>query len=121
MRASQKGAKDVATKQRRAPKGGCIVNGKRYAGGQFLPAHGEAIPLVDALAEELIRRVESTELAPDRDAALALRRVMRGSRAQRDLRVLDRRRRQAVAMLADQGPDVLRPYWRAVLAAMPER
>ena len=106
--------------RRRAPKGGCTCNGRTYKGGQFLPAHGEAIPLVDALRDELIARVEATDLPPDRESALAMRRILRGCATGRDKRIWQRRRRQAVAMLADQGSDALRPYWRAMLAAMPE-
>lgn len=72
------------------------------------------------LAEVLIQQTIAYEMNPDPTAARAVRAVIRGSTARRDLEVLDRRRRQAVAMLADRGPDVLRPYWRGVLAAMPQ-
>jgi len=77
--------------------------------------------ILTALTDQIIQHTLAVEFGPDPEAARAHRAVLRGSTARRDVEVLDRRRRAAVAMLADCGSDVLRPYWRSVLAALPAR
>ena len=118
------------TKRRRAPKGGCTCNGRHYRGGQFLPKAGAielpgrttgAPDLVTALAELAIVHTLAVEFPPDPRAATAQRRVHRGTATGRDARILDRRRRAAIAMLADTGPDPVRPYFRTLLAAFPAK
>jgi hypothetical protein len=65
-----------------------------------------------------INHVLAVEFAPDPGAAGAMRRVHRGIATARDARIVDNGRRQAIARLADRGPDTLRPYWGGLLAAI---
>ena len=73
-----------------------------------------------ALSEAMIHQAEA-DLPPDVGYSVALVRVLR-RRSQptaKDLRTLDRRRRAAVALLADHPDPVVRKHFSGLLAAYP--
>jgi hypothetical protein len=110
--------------RRRAPRGGCYCNGRLYRGGQFLPkrkTESRERKTLDALSEVLIHRVESDDLPPDVGYNQAMRRVLRrrSKPTVKDLAALDRRRRQAMAVLADHPDSIVRQHFAGLLAAYP--
>jgi len=111
-------------KRKRAPKGGCHRNGKFYKGGQFLPkrkAESGERETLNALSDVMIHRAEADDLPPDVGYSRAMGRMLvYGQKPSvKDLAALDRRRRAAVAMLADHPDSVVRQHFAGLLAAYP--
>ena len=109
--------------RRRAPKGGCWIGPKFYRGGQFLPSSPKANtlePTLQAMADAMIHQAEA-DLPPDVGYSMAMIRVLRrrSEPSAKDLRTLDRRRRAAVALLADHPNALVRRHFGAMLASYP--
>ncbi len=83
---------------RRAPAGGCFVNGpKFYRGGQFLPATGDVVSFDEcAIAAEI-----SDVTLGDHVYARAMAATLAGSKAIRHKQVLKSRRLQAIGRLVE--------------------
>lgn len=84
-------------KPRRSPRGGCFVGRKFYAGGQFLPAHGDVVSF-----DECRIKHEIGELTiGDHVYARAMAATLRGSTAVKHRTVLRSRRLRAISRLVE--------------------